>query len=75
MKWNKKPVKNLPKIGDVRARKKFAWFPCRVSDEGITYLVWLKFYQQIEVYAEVVVGIHGVGVFPEERWIKIIKKQ
>jgi hypothetical protein len=46
MKW--KTVKPVPKHGEIRTRRKFAWWPTKVKD----YTVWLETYQITEMRIE-----------------------
>ncbi len=46
MKW--KTVKPVPKYGDIRTRRVFAWLPTEVED----HTVWLEQYQVTEKYYE-----------------------
>ena len=74
MKWKirlKVPTTPTPKLGDKRVITKYAWLPRKI-DYGTerTCWIWLDMYFQEQVYTEIAVGIQGLGVFPENRWIE-----
>lgn len=59
-----------PKEGDIRVKRKFAWFPTLAIDEaGVEYKVWLETYLISEVYKKVAVN-HGSFMGWELRWVE-----
>ena len=50
MRWS------LPKVGDVRVERKFAWKPTKIGDE----MVWLGFYEVRSRYRQFLDGAYWV---------------
>ena len=62
------------KIGTQRFVLKFAFLPTYAYSykDNFRYLIWLRTYHQVQEYKRVCGEyISGVGMIPEDRWIKI----
>jgi hypothetical protein len=47
VRWRK--TKDEAAIGDIRYKRKFAWFPVTTTDnDNVEYVVWLETYQQTQ---------------------------
>lgn len=56
MKWK---ANSKPKEGDIRYRRKFAWFPVHCYIDTEMYYIWLETYQVKERYEKILVQEDG----------------
>ncbi len=71
MKWKAK--NSTPKEGDIRVRKKFAWFPVHYYIENEMYYCWLETYLVKEKYANEAVSSEGYYTW-ELKW-KLVERK
>lgn len=67
--FKNKLVEHNPKIGDVKYKRRFAWFPKRI---GI-YRIWLRWYSEQWVYGKNNVWLPemgNIGSLPGVSWVK-----
>lgn len=67
-------AKAKPKEGDVRVRRKFAWWPMQFLVDTELYYVWLETYEATEQYSHITVN-YGEGHYKSKlRW-EVIKRE
>lgn len=64
----KKKIKEVPKRGDVKVVKEFAWFPMDIGDQW----VWLEYIISTYEYTDVVIGSMAGRDVKRLRW-KLVK--
>jgi hypothetical protein len=71
MMWIANPT---PKQGDVRVRRKFAWWPIKFLVDTDLYYVWLESYQVTELYTLVTTN-EGEGYYDSNLQWEVVKRE
>ena len=69
MRWK---IASEPKVGDVRFKRKFAWFPVRVKFRGESCYIWLEHYLATQQFTEIVVR-EGMFSYCKLKWLTVKK--
>lgn len=76
MKWI---VKNKiePKVGDIKFKTKFAWFPTKVHSKSLDAdcIIWLEFYTEKYLFEEIKEYCYIIDIWylPYNKWSKTEK--
>ena len=67
-------AKTRPKQGDIRVRRKFAWWPMQFLVDDELYYVWLETYQVTEEYTPFITN-YGEGNYGSKLQWEVIKRE
>jgi len=62
-----------PKQGDIRVRRKFAWWPMEFMIDDELYYVWLETYQVTELYT--LVTANSAGNYSSKLQWEVMKRE